>query len=114
MQMKSSGNKCSITSINLRVIFLAVMVFILIAPVASADRYITFTDGRLHVFPSACILSIKTDNDVITITDRKGGTYTYSLSTISSIETQLTKALPTFKTYLFDNKYNYQVPIGAN
>ena len=79
------------------------------APSIHATKYFTFTDGHVHVFPNAYILSISTRYDVVTVTDRHGGTYVYNRADIVSIENELSKELPTFTSYLFDNNYNYHM-----
>ena len=73
---------------------------------AHADNYITFNDGHLVVFPDTCILGITSGNGLVTVTDRNGGTYSYSSVDISSIDNQLIKVLPQVTSYKFDNKYN--------
>ena len=111
--MNNSDYKCAISLNKLRATIVALLMFVMMAPVANATRYITFNDGRLYVFPNNCMLSLAIRDGFIVITDRHGGIYSYSLDDILSIDTELTKELPTFSTYLFDNKYNYQVPTDA-
>ena len=108
------------TNINSHFIFqmakqvLVLVVVALISQHAYASNYITFNDGRLLVFPDSCISSIITNNGAVTITDRNGGKYSYSLGVISSIDNQLTKDLPMFTSYKFDDKYNYQLVSDAD
>ena len=111
--MSNRCHKRSIQRTNLRVTVLSLMLFLLMAPVIHATKYITFNDGRVHVFPNAYILSISTRYGVVTVTDRSGGTYQYNADDIASIGNELLKTLPTFYSYLIDNKYNYQVPTDA-
>ena len=111
--MNNRCHKCPIQRANMRVTVLVLLAFLLMAPVIHATKYFNFNDGRVHVFPNNCLLSISTRNNVVTVTDRHGGTYVYDLDDIASIENELSKELPTFTSYLFDNKYNYQVPIDA-
>ena len=88
---------------------LVLVVVALMSQHAYASNYITFNDGHLLVFPDTCISSIITSNGIVTLTDCNGGKYSYSLDKISSIDSQLTKELPMFKSYVFDSKFNYQV-----
>lgn len=111
--MNDRCHMCSIQRADMRVIVLVLVAILLMAPSIHATKYFTFTDGHVHVFPTAYILSISTRYDVVTVTDRHGGTYVYNRADIVSIENELSKELPTFTSYLFDNKYNYQVPIDA-
>lgn len=89
------------------------LVFVMLAPLAYADRYITFNNGNLYVFPDDCVSSFVSRNGTVTIVDLNGGVYSYALNSIASINTSLPKALPVFTSYKFNNKYNYQVVTDA-
>ena len=89
------------------------LVFVMLAPVAHADRYITFNNGDLYVFPDDCVSSFETRNGTVTVVDLNGGVYSYPVSSIASIGNHLPKALPVFTSYKFNNKYNYQVVTDA-
>ena len=75
----------------------------------SATCYVTLHNGRLLVFPDSCVETISTANGCMSFTALDGKVYSYTLDDISSVEDQLTKELPTFLSYSFDNKHNYQV-----
>lgn len=89
------------------------LVYVMLAPLAHADRYITFNDGNLYVFPDDCVSSFESRNGTVTVVDLNGGVYSYALSSIASIDNSLPKALPVFTSYKFNNKYNYQVVTDA-
>ena len=89
------------------------LVFVMLAPIAHADRYITFNNGNLYVFPDDCVSSFETSNGTVTVVDLNGGVYSYPVSSIASIGNSLPKALPVFTSYKFNNKYNYQVVTDA-
>ena len=95
-----------------KVIF-TLLVFVMLAPMAHADRYITFNNGDLYVFPDDCVSSFETRNGTVTVVDLNGGVYSYAQSSIASIDNSLPKALPVFTSYKFNNKYNYQVVTDA-
>lgn len=93
---------------------LVLMLFsMLTAQFAKSSCFVTFNDGRLYVFPDACIQSQIEDDSSISFVAHDGTIYTYSLEDISNIDNQLTKALPVFTSYKFNNKYNYQVYTDA-
>ena len=102
-----------ISSHNLVKAFFTLLVFIMLAPVAHADKYITFNNGNLYVFPDDYISSFEMANGTVTVVDLNGGVYSYDLTKIASIDNQLPKALPEFTSYKFNNKYNYQVVTDA-
>ena len=87
--------------------------FILMAQVAHADYYVNFTDGRVYVFPSSCIKSMNTTSSKVEFTANDNVVYSYPLSSISSIDDHLTKELPSFTSYKFNDKYNYQMVSDA-
>ena len=76
---------------------------------AIATEYVTFSDGRLFVFPDSCVKTIVTEDGKLTVTALDDIVYSYPLESITSISQQLTKILPTITSYKFDHKYNYQV-----
>lgn len=80
---------------------------------ALADYYITFNDGRLYVFPSGTYKRLSRTSTDLIFTAKDDVIYSYSLSDIQSIDLQLTKELPVFTSYKFNNKYNYQVYTDA-
>ena len=80
---------------------------------AKADYYLTFRDGRLYVFPSACYKRLTRNANEISFTAKDDVVYTYSLRDIKSIDVQLPKELPDFTSFKFNNKYNYQVYTDA-
>ena len=93
---------------------LVLMLFsMLTAQFAKSSCFVTFNDGRLYVFPDACIQSQIEDDSSISFVAHDGTIYTYSLEDISNIDNQLTKALPVFTSYKFNNKYNYQVQLTS-
>lgn len=78
-----------------------------------ADYYVTFTDGRLHVFPSSSVEGMTIDAEALVFTAKDGETYSYPRSTVSSIKYQLTKELPRFASFKINDKENYQVVTDA-
>ena len=97
----------------MRQTFILLLILLLAAPHATATNYVTFNNGRLIVFPDTCIKTFETNEGVLTVTALDDRVYTYSLDDITSIDQQLNKELPTFTSYKFNNKYNYQVYIDA-
>ena len=97
----------------MRQTFILLLILLLAAPHATATNYVTFNNGRLIVFPDTCIKTFETNEGVLTVTALDDRVYTYSLDDITSIDQQLNKELPTFTSYKFINKYNYQVYIDA-
>ena len=80
---------------------------------AYANTYVTFSDGRLFVFPDTCVQSQTQEDGRLSFTAPDGSVYSYALEEIASIEEMLTKELPIFTSYKFNNKYNYQVYTDA-
>ena len=80
---------------------------------ANATSYVTFNDGRLLVFPDNCIQSQTQEDGFLSFTAPDGTVFSYPLEEISSIDEALTKELPVFTSFKFNNKYNYQVYIDA-
>lgn len=75
----------------------------------NATTYVTFNDGRLYVFPDTCLQMMAEEDGRITLVARDGTVYSYPMDAITSIDEQLSKELPTFSSFKFTNKYNYQV-----
>lgn len=93
---------------------IAILAFVLMAGVCHAgNHYIAFNDGHLCVFPDSCIQSLTTTDINVSITDINGKVYTYPLDDISAISEEAPYELPTITSFLFDNKYNYQVVTDA-
>ena len=92
---------------------LLAVIMIMVALVARADYYINFNDGSLHVFPSVYIKSMAVNSSSVTLTTTDSVVYTYPRSTVSAIRYQLTKEMPSFTSFKFNNKYNYQVVTDA-
>lgn len=89
---------------------IAVLTFLAFTIVGqAATHYITFNDGHILVFPDSCIQSIRTTDSNVFVIDQNSTVYSYPLADISSVGEELTKELPTIVSYLFDNKYNFQV-----
>lgn len=86
-----------------------ILVIQVMASVASATCYVTFNDGHMQVFPDTCVLSLVQDQEMFTITAIDGSVYAYPLDDIVGISHDLPKALPTFTSFKFDDKYNYQL-----
>ena len=80
---------------------------------ALADYYITFNDGRLYVFPSTSYKRMTRSGVDITFTAKDDVVYSYLMSDIRSIDLILTKEMPVFTSFKFNNKYNYQVYTDA-
>lgn len=91
-------------------LFLAVMS----VQVAHATSYVTLNDGSLHVFPDSCITEVTTTDSTLSFTALDGSTYSYSLDNVQSVSESLTKSLPSFTSFKFNNKYNYQVITDAD
>ena len=87
--------------------FLASVLFL--AQAAYATSYVTFNDGRLYVFPDSCVQSVIEEDGYISFTALDGSVYAYPMNEIASINEQLSKELPSFASFKFNNKYNYQV-----
>ena len=95
---------------SLHLFFLVFVVSVLFhAHDVNATTYVTFNDGRLYVFPDTCLQLMTQEEGRISFTAKDGTVYAYSMASIASIEEQLSKELPTFTSYKFNNKYNYQV-----
>ena len=93
----------------------AIMVFILTSQALSATNYyVTFKDGRLHVFPDSCIESKSSNGMLLSFTALDGIIYSYPMDAVSSVSTQLQKKLPDITSFKFNNKYNYQVFTDAD
>ena len=75
----------------------------------NATTYVTFNDGRLYVFPDTCLLMVTEEAGRISFTAQDGTVYSYPIASIASIDEQLGKELPSFTSFKFNNKYNYQV-----
>ena len=80
---------------------------------ANATSYVTFNDGRLLVFPDNCVQSQTQEDGLLSFTAPDGTVFSYALEEISSIDEALTKELPVFTSFKFNNKYNYQVYTDA-
>ena len=95
----------------LRNIILAAITMFFVWPQAmqASTNYVTLIDGRLLVFPDSCLKSSVIDNTCVTFTALDGTVYSYSSEEIQSIGKRLPKSLPSFASYKFNNKYNYQV-----
>ena len=92
-----------------RAIALLLAAFLLTTQDAIATNYVTFSDGRLFVFPDSCVKAVETEDGMLTITTQDDMFYSYSLEGITSISQELTKELPTITSYKFEKDYNYQV-----
>ena len=97
---------------SLRVL-IAIIFLSLTTQLAHADYYVNFKDGRLHVFPLDCIEGMDITAEAFVFTAKDGVIYSYPRSTVNSIKYQLTKELPSFSSFKFNNKYNYQVVTDA-
>ncbi len=75
----------------------------------ASNHYITFNDGHVLVFPDQCIQSMNTTDSQVIITDLNGSTYNYLLADIDAVSTEFTGQLPSFTSFVFDNKVNFQV-----
>ncbi len=99
---------------NLHLFFLVFVVSVLFyAHDVNATTYVTFNDGRLYVFPDTCLQMMTQEEGQISFIAQDGTVYSYPLASIASIEEQLSKELPTFTSFKFNNKYNYQVITDA-
>lgn len=85
------------------------VIMAMVAQLGQANTYITLNDGRLHVFPDSCVISMTTSDNQVTFTAIDGSAYAYQLADVQSIDDQLTKELPTFTSYKFSSKDNYQL-----
>ena len=101
------------TLLKSRGLFLLLVFFACCSNIAHADYYVNFADGHLLVFPSSSISEMQDSADVVEFTAVDGTVYSYAKSDVASIDTQLTKELPTITSYKFNNKYNYQVVTDA-
>lgn len=89
------------------------LTILMLSPFVRATNYVTFNNGSVHVFPDTCVLSLLQDDGYISYTALDGTVYSYPLDSIASIDEELTKELPVFTSYKFNNKYNYQVYTDA-
>ena len=89
------------------------LLFLILSPNVSATSYVTFNNGCLYVFPDSCIQSQSQEDGNLTLVALDGTVYSYPLESIVSIAGELTKELPVFTSYKFNNKYNYQVYTDA-
>ena len=87
--------------------------FLMLSLNVSATSYVTFNNGCLYVFPDTCIQSQSQEDGNLTLVALDGTVYSYPLESIVSISGELTKELPVFTSYKFNNKYNYQVYTDA-
>lgn len=95
---------------SLHLFFLVFVVSVLFhAHDVNATTYVTFNDGRLYVFPDTCLQLMTQEEGRISFTAQDGTVYSYPLASIASIDEQFSKELPTFTSFKFNNKYNYQV-----
>ena len=101
------GQQGTTVRVNLRLI--AMLAFLLLVQAARGDRYITFKDGRLLVFPSQYVSDIATGGGILSFTTIDGRTYNYPTADIRRVDSQLTKALPEMTSFVVDNKLNYQL-----
>ena len=85
------------------------MVCLLCARYARADYFVTFHDGSLSVFPSACLQEMTDDGATVEFTALDGKPYAYPKSSILTIDTLLTKQLPVMTSFEFRKKQNYQL-----
>ena len=76
---------------------------------AEATTFVTFNDGRLYVFPDTCLQTMTEEAGRISFVAHDGTVYSYPMETIASVDEQLSKELPTFSYFRFNNKYNYQL-----
>lgn len=90
-------------------VWLSVLIIMMVIQVVEATTYVTMNDGKLLVFPDDCIKSISQENGLITFVALDESVYCYAIEDISSIDEQLTKALPTITSFKINNKYNHQV-----
>lgn len=74
-----------------------------------ATTYVTFNDGRLYVFPDTCLQTKTEAEGRISFVAHDGTVYSYPMETIASVDEQLSKELPTFTYFRFNNRYNYQL-----
>ena len=102
-----------ISNSNRKNLHLTLLVFLssmlLMAQDVCATCYVTFNDGRLYVFPDTCLQSIIEEDGFISFTAHDGRIYSYPMASIAYIDEQLSKELPVFTSFKFNNKYNYQV-----
>ena len=97
-------------------LFVFIASLLLVAQDVCATSYVTFNDGRLYVFPDTCLQMMTQEEGRISFIAQDGTVYSYPMASITSIDEQLSKELPTFTSFKFNNKYNYQVisdAIGA-
>lgn len=94
-------------------IIVLMLTLLMLSPFVGATNYVTFNNGSVHVFPDVCVLSQLQDDGCISFTALDGTVYSYPLDSIVSIDEELTKELPVFTSYKFNNKYNYQVYTDA-
>jgi len=113
MSKKDCFSLCYTTTSIKRRFFLLLLMCVFSFQAALADYYINFKDGRLYVFPSSTYKRLSRSATEITFTAKDDVVYTYLISDISSIDVKLTKELPVFTSYKFNNKYNYQVYTDA-
>ena len=112
--MNKKTNNVYIDSAFLSVKVIVVLLLSLImSPFARATSYVTFNDGRLYVFPDSCVLEQTQDDGSISFKAIDGTIYSYPLESIHAIDDQLTKNLPIFTSYIFNNQQNYQVYTNA-
>ena len=97
-------------SITRGVLPLLLLALIALPHVALANTsYLTLNNGQMHVFPDTCVSSVTRDKTHIVFTARDGRQFSYLLSMVQSVDSNLPKDLPTVISYQFNNEYNYQV-----
>lgn len=75
----------------------------------AATAYVTLNDGRVHVFPDSCVMTVDSDDEKVTFTAMDGRVYAYRLEDLLSVDSVLTKRLPSLDSYGFSHDDNYQV-----
>lgn len=72
--------------------------------------HVWLQDGRREAYPLRYIQNQYENDGQLVIETRVGLTAAYPLEQIDSVTSGMATDLPTFKTFKFNNKYNYQLP----
>lgn len=75
----------------------------------AANHYVLFKNGHMFVFPDSCLSNWQTKAGKMVFTALDGTQYSYSLGSIVSCTETSPRELPSFTSFKFNNKYNYQV-----
>lgn len=90
-----------------------VVTFLIFLSANATTHFVTFNDGRVHVFPDSCVASTTTTGTTVSFSALDGTVYIYPISQIASITQVPVRELPSITSFKFNNKYNYQVITDA-